>query len=1171
MHLLARDLHGLDDAGAAVDLGQSPAEIVFLSFSDSELCLLARAHEQNAVAFASLRCASLARLKHPYSVDLYIENVARHARLVVVRLLGGKDYWPYGVEQLQAAARAKKFELAIVPGDVHGDARLTSASTLLDADLRRIWSYFQDGGPDNLRSFLGFAATRIGRSAPWRDSVPVASAGRCEAACRAGLSEAMRALIVFYRSAFLADDIAPIVALADALRARGFAVEAAFVASLKDGASEAYVARALDALRPDVIVNATAFSARGDHGGVLDQADAPVLQVALTTSSREAWEKSPRGANGADLAMNVVLPEVDGRIFTRAISFKVEAPARLASEFSETLHAPDLSRVDFVAELAANWARLRHKPNGEKSLALVLSDYPARRGRGGYAIGLDTPASVGSIVEALRGAGYDVGRESFSREAGEGVMRSMTDEGRAVAEVLHLKGGDADPPLDANPSDNFAGFDQAARTLIRPGYAGPPSPTSWEKERATHSRLMLSLEDGAHCAEFPIHVYQRLFESLPAEFAARVRSAWGEPEDDPAFRDGAFRFSCIENGKLVVALQPDRGARAQRRESYHDAELPPRHSYIAFYLWLRFTRRIDALIHLGTHGTLEWLPGKSVMLGADCAPGVVLGPTPLVYPFIVNDPGEAAQAKRRASAVTIGHLTPPLIEAELFDATEKIETLLDEYASAATLDPRRAKLIADAIINEAECSGLAAECGVTRDTNVAETLARLDAWLCDIKEMRIGDGLHVFGRAQGDDAMRDACARAEMNALLRALDGRFIEPGPAGAPSRGRADVLPTGRNLFCIDPRHVPTRTAYDIGRRAGREVMTRHAQEQGDWPRAILLDLWGSATIRTGGEDFAQALALLGVIPLWDHASARVSGFEIEPLAKREFPRVDVTLHISGLFRDMFPGLIALFHDAARAVALLDEDEAFNPLIRAGADAQRIFGAARGTYGLGLGETIARGEFSSREELANGYLDAAGHAYDRAGESAPARETFAARVCGADALVHIQDMAEADVLTGSAFAEFEGGFAAANRALGGTAELVHLDATRPDSLRARSLETELARVIRARLANPDWLEGQMRHGHRGAGEIAEAIDNLFAFAATSGLVGDAQFDLVFFATLGKKPVRDFLARENPRAFEAIAHVFEEALRRGLWRTRRNSVVDMVTAAKERFDDCHS
>ena len=623
--------------------------------------------------------------------------------------------------------------------------------------------------------------------------------------------------------------------------------------------------------------------------------------------------------------MNIVLPEVDGRIFTRAISFKAPARARSASQFEELRHAPDELRVAFVAALAANWAALRRKANDEKSLALILSDYPARRGRGGHAIGLDTPASVATIVEALRAAAYDIGAAGL-------------------------------------PSD-----------------------------------LMRTLEQGQRLARFSMDDYRRLFERLPDGFANAVRAAWGEPEQDADCREDGFQFSRIEMGKLVIALQPDRGERASRRETYHDAATPPRHGFIAFYLWLRHRRAIDAMIYLGTHGVLEWLPGKSVMLGEDCAPEAVLGPTPLIYPFIVNDPGEAAQAKRRAGAVTIGHLTPPLSQARLYDAAARIEQMLDEYAVAASLDSRRAKLIAGAILDEAERAGLGAECGVTRETDPGDALARLDAWLCDMKELRIGDGLHVFGRERDDDVTRESCGKAEISALLRALDGRFVEPGPAGAPSRGRVDVLPTGRNLYCIDPRHAPTRTAYDIGRRAAFEVMTRHAQEHGDWPRSLMLDLWGSATIRTGGEDFAQALALLGVIPVWDSATARVTGFQIEPMASRDFPRVDVTLHISGLFRDMFPGLIALFHDAVKAVAALEEEAEANPLARLrDGPIERVFGAAAGAYGLGLGEKISRGSWTTRADLGATFLDAGGHAYDRRGESTPARDEFAARVAG-------------------------------------------------------------------------------------------------------------------------------------------------------------------------------
>jgi len=1201
MHLLPRDLHSLDDAGAAADLEQSPADIVFLSFSDSELRLVARLHAQDN-ALPSLRCAPLAQLKHPYSVDLYLDTVARHAKLIVVRLLGGKDYWAYGVEQLEALARSHYIPLAIVPGDTVDDLRLTQASTLDAGTLNRIWRFFQDGGPGNIRSFLGYAATLAGRPSAWRESVPVANARRFEAGCRfpyphaeeappgavskhegkensrlaarprpsrrplrgllrmrtpvvlAGKNDqGPRATIVFYRSLYLADDVAPIVALADALSERGFAVDALYVASLKEPESEAFVAQALDAFAPDVVLNATAFSARRDSGSVLDRADAPVLQVALATCTREAWEASARGGNGADLAMNVVLPEVDGRIFARAISFK-EIAERDAAQFEEPRHAPEPSRIAFVADLAANWAKLRRKANAEKSLALILSDYPARRGRGGYAIGLDAEASVAEIVAALKANGYLLDQEPSLRAEGEAIQRYPDNAASFTPSPACGRGwplrqqgsgeGSAHPPSRSNPHPTFA---KAKATFSR------------AREKEETGSIIRRLEDAKEKIDVPLADYHAWLQALPAAFIASVNETWGDPSADPAVVGDGFRFSCIVAGNLVIALQPDRGARAERYETYHDMQRPPRHAYVAFYLWLRRARKIDALIHLGAHGTLEWLPGKSVMLSESCAPEAVLGPTPLIYPFIVNDPGEAAQAKRRASAVTIGHLTPPLADAELFDAAATVETLLDEYANAASLDPRRAKLIAGAILDEAERSGLAAECGVTRETDIAETLTRLDAWMCDLKEMRIGDGLHVFGRAD-DDPVRNACAQSERRALINALSGRFVEPGPAGAPSRGRADVIPTGRNLFCIDPRHAPTQTAYDIGRRAAHEIMTRHAQTHGDYPRHVMLDLWGSATIRTGGEDFAQALALLGVIPRWDGASARVIGFEILPQAKLDFPRVDVTLHVSGLFRDMFPGLITLFDDAVRAVAALDEDAGFNPL-REATDLARIFGAAQGTYGLGVSDRIVRGEWSSKDDLARAFLEAAGHSLDRAGESAPAQKAFATQVARADAHVHVQDMAEVDILTGPAFADFEGGFAAANQMLGGDADVVHLDATRPERLRARPLQDEIARVLRMRLANPRWLEGQMRHGHRGGAEIAEGIDNLYAFAATSGLVSDAQFDLAFDATLGDDKVRDFLARENPRAMEAITHVFSEARARQLWRTRRNSVLDILTS----------
>ena len=602
------------------------------------------------------------------------------------------------------------------------------------------------------------------------------------------------------------------------------------------------------------------------------------------------------------------------------------------------------------------------------------------------------------------------------------------------------------------------------------------------------------------------------------------------------------------------------------------------------------------MIHLGAHGTLEWLPGKAVALSAECAPEILLGPTPVIYPFIVNNPGEAAQAKRRLGAVTLGHMTPPLVEAGAHGAAQALESLFDEYAEAQALDPRRARAIASAIMDKARESGLLGECAA-EGCEPEAALLRLDAWLCDLKEMRIGDGLHVYGedfllphptnasrsrrgegaeRSEADEGLRSAVPSsgasrhllpqsgkrdsAEMAGLLAALAGRFVQPGPAGAPSRGRLDVLPTGRNLYAVDPRSVPTRVAYDIGKRIAEEIVARYAQDHGEWPKRVALDLWGSASMRTGGDDVAQAFALLGVRPLWDPASSRVNGFEILPLAMLGRARVDVTLRISGLFRDVFPQQIALLGAAIQAVAALDESERDNPLKRSG-DARRIFGPAPGRYGAGTTRILAQGDWTARGELGAAYLAASSHSYDLAADGVEARAAFAQNVARADAFVHAQDMAGQDVLDSDAFAEHEGGFAAAAAALGGKPALYHIDATRPERSVVRPLAQEIARALRARAVNPRWIAGQMRHGHRGAMEIAQGLDNLFAYAALTDAVESRQFDMMFDATLGDDAVRAFLVAANPQAARGMAEKFDEAARRGFWASRRNSSAQILAA----------
>ena len=958
---------------------------------------------------------------------------------------------------------------------------------------------------------LAFLASEIGFAAAASPPVSVSAFGRFDGASFEAGPEAARALIVFYRSIYLADDLEPIETLARALRDKGFAVTSVFVTSLKDDAALESLRAFLEGRRFDVVLNATAFSARLDaeEGTALDTLDAPVLQVVLAGTGLDVWRASQRGLAPSDLAMHVALPEIDGRILTRAISFKTASARDARTEFGAVSHRPLADRVDFAAELARRWAALRRMAPWDKRLACVLPDYPARGGRTGYAVGLDTPASAAAICKTLRAAGYDVACE-----------------------------------MDA------------------------PS-------------LIAALERGPLEATLTAAEYEAELAAAPAGFRQSLLAAWGEPAGDRDLFDGVFRIRFVRLGKLIAAVQPDRGDPSSRKGDYHNLNLPPRHAYVAFYFWLTRKEKVDAIVQLGAHGTLEWLPGKAVALSETCAPEVLLGPTPVVYPFIVNNPGEAAQAKRRIGAVAIGHLTPPLIAAGSYGPALELERLFDEFAEAQALDPRRARAIAPLILERGRETGLLKECAAD-DKPPEEALVALDAWLCDLKEMRVGDGLHVFGQspdnADGfvglelDAAARDtlsarvaASGAAELLGLLRGLGGRFVPPGLAGAPARGRLDVLPTGRNIYAIDPRSAPTRNAWEIGRRTAEEIVKRYAQDHGEWPKRIVLDLWGSATMRTGGDDLAQAFALIGCRPTWDAASTRVSGFEVLTLAMLGRSRVDVTLRISGLFRDVFPAQIALFSAAVRAVAALEESVDDNPLAGLqGASLARIFGAAPGAYGVGLGARIAQGDWAERSELAETYLAATSHAYDGEGEAREAAGEFRTRVAGAEAFIHAQDLPGQDALDADAVAEHEGGFAAAAAEVGANPTLYHLDTTTAHAPKIRTLAQEIARSLRGRAANPRWISGQMRHGHRGGAEIAQSLDNLYCFAALTDAVESHQFDLIFDATFGDDSVRAFLLKSNPQAASHMAAVFADAARRGFWLSRRNSSARILASVLE-------
>jgi len=1098
MHLLTTSSTGLDEIVEAVDLGQPPGDIAILSFADSDLSALAAAWEAERAVLPSVRLAHLRDLRHPMSVDLWIDRVGANAKVIVIRLLGGLDWWKYGIERLSVLARERGIALAVLPGEDRDDARLEAASTLPPGELHMLLRFFREGGRDNLRALLRQLARHAGLELELREPAAVPRlAGYLPAHGAIDLVRLAKAVepgkpvvpIVFYRAMLLAADTAPVDALCAALAERGLAPAPLIVTSLKDSAAAAFLRDAFARLDPALIVTMTAFAAgRSDSATPLDAPGVPVLQVISATTKREAWRDSPRGLGAADLAMHVVLPELDARVLAGAVAFKDPLPPQQGLAFTALVSRPEPDRIAKVADRIAALVRLRALPRKERQVAILLPDYPGAKGRTGYAVGLDVPASVIAAIADLAAAGYTVN-----------------------------------------------GTPQTPRELID----------------------ALSHFDNAHLA---LTDYERLLAAVPKAAVARLRAAWGAPADDPDVRNAAFHFRAKGFGNILVALPPDRGRASQRRADYHDPSLPPRHALVAFGLWLQHVAKADALVHMGAHGTLEWLPGKAIALTAECFPEIVTGALPVIYPFIVTNPGEAAQAKRRIAGVTIGHLPPPLIGGGPSGDAHELELLLDEYAQADGLDRRRRERLATLIVETAQRSGLAREAGVGGTVAPDEALRRIDAWLCDLKDLAIKDGQHIYGRsaAETEDPAWPASAEAERIALLAALDGRRIAGGPAGSPARGRRDVLPTGRNLFTADPRTLPTPTAMELGRLAADEVVRAHLQSHGDMPRAVVVDLWGSATLRTGGEEIAQGLALMGCRPIWEHASGRVTGVEVLPTAASGRARVDVTWRISGLFRDLFPAQIALIDAAVQAVAVRDELDDENPLAAArrtgDARPQRIFGTAPGTYGAGVEDLL--GGDADTDAVGAAYLAAASYAYGGAdGEAGAAPGAFAQRVAHSDLLVHTSDDPTRDLLEGAEDVAFVGGFAAAATMLGRPVDLVMLDMTDPQRPRARTLSAALARIVRARAVNARFIAGQMRHGPRGAAEFAETVDRLVSFAETTGAVAGELFDLLHEAYVADPAVRDFLLRENPEAAAAIAERLDAARHSGFWHPRRNDV----------------
>ncbi len=1257
---------------------------VILTTADTEIQALAAAVRRLPDDFTAVRAGNPNDLLKPEALDRFVAEILPKTRGLIVRVLGGLAYFQEGYERLARECRTRGIPFFALPGESSLSPELAALCHAPLPLVTQVLEYLTRGGVANTVNMLiclsdNLLLTGIGSEPPaplprrgiyhpaaaepfstvaaWRAwyerRTPANQASsNSQASIEANFDrndDRPRVGILFYRAHWMADNVAPIRALIERIESLGGVPLPIFCYSLKDddeseGSAGSIFAEYLvdSAGRPtvDVVIGTLSFTAAnlsdGTHteasGAVIDRLaalDVPILQAVLCSSSRAEWTASSAGLTPRDTAMNVVLPEFDGRILTTAISFKEEG------EFDERLgtvvkgYVPLADRVDYVARLALNFARLARTPISERKVAILFGNYPTKNARIGNGVGLDTPASVINILNALRDRGYAV----------------------------------EDPPVDG---------DELMRQII---------------DRCTNDEEFLT-DDQLRSASGHVSArsYQKRFALVPETNRRAMIDQWGEPPGTVARIDDKLAIPGLRFGNVFVGVQPPRGFGADPIAIYHSPDLPPTHHYKAYYDWLREDFGAHAIVHMGKHGNLEWLPGKATALSSECYPEIMLGDIPNFYPYIINNPGEGTQAKRRAHATIVDHLIPPMTQAETYDDLARLEQLIDEYYRMASLDPVKLPMITGRIWSLVAKNNLDRDLKIDRRPEADEFdsfLQEIDGYLCELGDAQIRDGLHVFGTPpRGDQrvhliraltrldngetpSLRDAIARSlgidpsiltddlgaavggeilgslsipvdsirtrgdlgdridaislelieaassergiddlettcrligirltselrktldfvantlnprldrttdEIDNLLRGLDGRFVPAGPSGAPTRGSAGILPTGRNFYSVDIHSIPTETAWKVGVQAGDRLIEKYRDEhQGEYPKSVGIVVWGTSTMRTHGDDVAEILYLMGCRPVWARENRRIKDVEAIPLDRLGRPRIDVTVRISGFFRDAFPNVVALVDRAARLVAELDEPDDYNFIrkhVRRDRDSSigrgvspdeaersalyRVFGSKPGSYGAGLLNLIDERNWKTDRDLAEVYITWGSYAYTAEEHGVAAAEPFKRRLARVAVAVQNQDNREHDIFDSDDYFQFHGGMIAAIRSLTGENPAAYFgDTSDPSSVKVRDLADEAKRVFRSRVVNPKWIASVMRHGYKGAFEMAATVDYLFGYEATAGVVDDWMFEKLSESYLLDPKVQEFLDEKNPWAMRTMAERLIEAADRGLW-----------------------
>ena len=1316
------------DLSKPIELITAPAVersgFVFLTQADTDLLALSRAVPLMEAGFPPVRAYTVNHLASEADAQAFFDHVIPEAEVVIVRLHGGRPSLP-GFDYLMRLVARNDQWLVAMPGTDDLDPELTASSNVGVPIAHELKAYLQCSGVDNYQQALYFLSDHLlttgygylppneqPRTGVYHPSSPDHS---LEAWRRAIQPDRPTCGVLFYRSYFLTGNTAFIDALIERGETAGLNILPIFAYSLKDealargGLPEAmqYFVDDAGTTQVDVVINTMAFAMgsagdpgvdAGDHWSVaaLESLGVSQLQAIAASTSAERWQASEAGLTPLDIAMNVAIPELDGRIITVPIAFKQPAPRRAvvlsgagALDGAEVVqHTPLLDRIDRVIGIATRQATLRRKPRLDQRVAIILTNHNAKASRIANAVGLDSPESLLALLHRMALEGYVVEDIPPSADA-----------------LMHL--------------------------LI---------------ERGHYDRDLLTLEQmRGSAARVSANLYASWSRDVPEQRRAEVERQWGAaPGRFYVDDDGTLSLAGLRFGNVFVAVQPPRGYGMDKTAIMHRPDLPPPHPYLALYQWLGKSDAeggwgADAAVHMGKHGSLEWLPGKGVGLSEDCFPDLLLGDLPMIYPFIVDDPGEGAAAKRRAHAVIIDHLPPPMTTADAYGPLSQIERLVDDYYLLERTDPSKLPFLQQEIWQVLRDSHLDADLSLllnadgatanhihvwdpaTHEDGVPYSLSDLTAsdfrhlveaihaYTHELGTAPIRDGLHTLGRVPVDDALRDmllmltrlpngtvpslragvaavlgldldalldapgerialppaltaivetaindgadaltgidATARAlldtlraqdyavtavpssiaavlgaiaddvrqpieetlnfvctllvpglrragdEMDHLLDALGGRYVPPGPSGAPTRGMAHVLPTGRNFYSIDPRVVPSPTAWHTGRLLADALVERYIRDEGACPESVGLSIWGTSAMRTQGDDVAQVLALMGIRPRWQPESRRVVGLDVIPLEELGRPRIDVVCRISGFFRDAFPHVIALLDEAVDLVSNLDEPLDANYIRRnrqrdaerlrdEGVEAAqawrqagyRVFGSPPGTYGAGILQLIDERQWRADADFAETYVNWGGYAYTPADFGVDARPQFRTALAGVQIAAKNQDNREHDIFDSDDYLQFHGGMIATIRSLTGRNPSRYFgDSQDPMHPRVRDLREEVLRVFRSRVMNPKWLASIQRHGYKGGLEVAATVDYLFGYDATAEVLDDWMYDEVARAYALDPAMQAFMAASNPWAATDIATRLLEAIDRGMWTPTdagmRAALEDQLLATEEQLE----